>query len=98
MTKSIGRRAAVTTVAALAGTAGTESLAAMLARRARAAVAYGITPQSAVAYRDSPNGSNDCSTCLHFIAGPSATADGHCTVIAGAISPHGWCAVWTAKS
>ena len=66
--------------------------------RARAAVTYGITPQSAVAYRDSPNGSSDCANCSHFIPGPSASADGHCTVVAGTISPHGWCAVWTAKS
>lgn len=97
MTKATGRRAAITTIAVLAGAAGAESLGARLARRARAAVAYGITPKSAVAYRDSPSGGNDCSNCMHFIPGPSAAANGHCAVVAGSISPHGWCAVWTAK-
>jgi hypothetical protein len=89
MMKAIGRRTAIATTAVLAGAG---------AMRARAAVTYGITPQSAVAYRDSPNGSSDCTNCMHFIPGPSATADGHCTVVAGSISPQGWCAVWTAKS
>lgn len=98
MMKAIGRRTAIAATAALAGNAGVACLGAMLGRSARAAVTYGTTPQSAVAYRDSPNGSNDCASYMHFIPGPSAVADGHCTVVAGSISPHGWCAVWAAKS
>ena len=95
--KAIGRRSALAASGVLATIASAAGLA-MVTRYARAAVTQGVTPQSAVAYRDTPNGSNECSNCTHFIPGPSAAADGHCSVVAGTISPHGWCAVWTAKS
>lgn len=61
------------------------------------AQAYGQTPKNAVRYQDSPRDGHDCATCLQFIPGPTAGSDGHCKVVAGTISPHGWCIVWAAK-
>ena len=98
MGSTMGRRSAITAAAVLAGGAAAQGLEMVLARPARAAVAYGQTPKSAVGYRDSPDGSRECGNCMHFIPGPAVTANGHCAVVAGSISPHGWCQVWTAKS
>lgn len=44
-----------------------------------------------VQYQDSPKGGHQCSSCSNFIA-PNA-----CKVVAGTISPHGWCSIWTPK-
>lgn len=98
MTQAISRRDIVVSAAMVAGVASVSYVGLSLTRSACAAEAYGTTPKNAVGYRDTPEGSHNCSNCSHFIAGPSATADGHCTVVAGTISPHGWCGVWTAKT
>lgn len=50
-----------------------------------------------VQYRDRPNGGKDCDDCIQFIAGPSAKATGSCKVVAGSISPHGYCLAFTPK-
>ena len=44
--------------------------------------------QSAVGYRNSPNGDKNCANCSLFIA-PSS-----CKSVDGAISPNGWCRIW----
>ena len=44
-----------------------------------------------VQYQDSPKGGHQCSGCSNF------TAPNACKVVAGTISPHGWCAIWTPK-
>jgi hypothetical protein len=49
-------------------------------------------PQSAVMYQDQPKDGHKCSDCQHFQP-PNA-----CAVVAGTISPDGWCGVWTAKT
>lgn len=43
---------------------------------------------SAVAYQDSPKGSQKCSNCKLFEP-PSA-----CRSVSGVISPNGWCKIW----
>lgn len=48
-------------------------------------------------YQDKPKGKQDCSNCLQFIPGKSAKADGGCKVVAGSISPNGWCIAYAAK-
>jgi hypothetical protein len=44
-----------------------------------------------VQYQASPKGGHQCSGCSNFLA-PSS-----CKVVAGTISPHGWCSIWTPK-
>ncbi len=56
------------------------------------------SPQSAVMYQDKPKGSAKCSGCKFFQPGKDAKAKGMCSVVAGDISPTGWCVVYSAKS
>ncbi len=65
---------------------------------AGAASADAKSPQSAVQYQDKPKGSAKCSGCKFFKPGKDATAKGSCSVVAGDISPDGWCVVYSAKS
>ena len=48
-------------------------------------------------YQDHPKGNQQCSNCLQFIPGKSATAMGECKVVAGPISPKGWCIAYVKK-
>ena len=73
--------------------------AGLIGHRAQAqAPAYGTTPPQAVGYRDQPNAGHDCSGCRFFIPAADAAQPGHCHIVAGSISPHGWCSVWTPKA
>lgn len=49
-------------------------------------------------YQSTPNGGKKCSQCSLFIAASTATANGTCKVVDGAISPNGWCTAWSKKS
>jgi hypothetical protein len=42
-------------------------------------------------YQTHPQGNQKCSGCKFFTKGKSATANGTCTIVDGAISPNGWC-------
>ena len=55
-------------------------------------------PKAAMQYQDTPKDGKDCSKCIQFIPGPSAKADGKCKIVDGAISPHGYCNAYSAKS
>ncbi len=55
------------------------------------------TPQSAVQYQTKPNGDKQCSKCNFFIPGETADANGTCKIVAGAISPSGYCIAYNAK-
>lgn len=48
--------------------------------------------QAAAKYRNSPNGSQECSNC-NFFEPPSS-----CKVVEGPISPQGWCMLWAKKT
>lgn len=48
-------------------------------------------------YQDKPKGKAMCSTCTLFVPGKSKTALGSCKVVAGTISPHGWCIAYSHK-
>ncbi len=54
--------------------------------------------KASMQYQDTPKGTAECSTCVQFIPGKTAKAKGTCKVVDGAISPHGWCLAYTAKS
>lgn len=56
-----------------------------------AAEATGIVAKSAVQYQDHPKGSSFCANCANFIPPRKPGAPGHCAIVAGDISPKGWC-------
>jgi hypothetical protein len=55
--------------------------------------AGGKMAQSAAQYQSQPKGDQDCAGCLHFVA-----QDNSCKVVAGQISPQGWCILWAGKA
>lgn len=73
------------------------ALAASLAATAEVADAAQST-QAAMKYQATPKGSQKCSGCRFFEPGKPATAKGKCQIVAGAISPSGWCIAYAAKS
>lgn len=54
-------------------------------------------PKSAMHYQDRPNAGQECSTCIQFNPGSSATANGSCKLVQGSISPHGYCLAYSRK-
>ena len=88
--KQLSRRAVLKGAALIAG------LAPLI--QVRSADAAGTVPKAAMKYQDKPNGKQDCSNCVQFIPGKTPAAMGECKVVAGSISPHGWCVAYTAKS
>lgn len=48
-------------------------------------------------YQSTPKGKQMCSDCTLFVAGKTATDDGTCKVITGAISPNGWCTAFAQR-
>ncbi len=90
--KKVSRRSLLKGAAMLAGVAAVPGL--VISKQALAAKA----PKSAMQYRDHPNGAKECSTCMQFIPGKTPTASGTCKVVAGSISPHGYCIAWAPKA
>ncbi|MDR3510426.1 MAG: high-potential iron-sulfur protein [Caulobacteraceae bacterium] len=84
------RRTVLMGAALLTGLAG-------LARSGPAA-AQGTTPQASAKYQPTPKGANKCSKCNFFVPGPNATALGQCKVVAGKVSPNGWCLLFAPKA
>jgi hypothetical protein len=64
---------------------------AMAATAARAQDADSKVEQSVVQYQTSPKDGAQCSGCVNFVA-PNA-----CKVVAGNISPSGWCVAYAPK-
>lgn len=64
---------------------------------AAGSVADAKSSKATVKYQNKPKGSAKCSGCKFFIPGKSATAQGHCQVVDGSISPNGWCVAYTKK-
>jgi hypothetical protein len=56
------------------------------------------TTQSAVQYQDKPKGSAKCSGCKFYQPAKDPKAKGQCKVVAGSISPNGWCVAYSAKT
>ncbi|MGA7802158.1 MAG: twin-arginine translocation signal domain-containing protein [Gammaproteobacteria bacterium] len=90
--KKLSRRSVLKGAAMLAGAAAGSTL--LVGNEALAAKA----PKAAMQYQDHPKGGNDCSKCMQFIPGGSPKADGTCKVVAGSISPRGYCLAFTPKS
>jgi hypothetical protein len=49
-------------------------------------------------YQSTPNNGKQCSQCTFYIPGSSSTANGTCKIVAGSISPKGWCTAFSPKS
>ncbi|CAG4911736.1 unnamed protein product [Acidocella sp. C78] len=63
----------------------------------QAAEAAGMA-KSAVKYQDMPKDGHQCDGCALYIPASTAGKDGRCKAVAGAISPKGWCELWSPKS
>ncbi|MBV8689223.1 MAG: high-potential iron-sulfur protein [Candidatus Eremiobacteraeota bacterium] len=53
--------------------------------------------KAALKYQNKPKGSQKCAGCRFFIKGKTAGANGACQIVAGSISPNGWCVSWAKK-
>jgi hypothetical protein len=71
--------------------AGLAAMAAPVAIVAAPAVAQDKLQGAMVMYQATPKDGQRCDGCLHWQP-PNA-----CAIVAGVISPQGWCAVWAAK-
>jgi hypothetical protein len=64
----------------------------------QSAYAAGTVPQASAHYQNKPNANGQhCGKCNYFLPGASATANGQCKLVAGVISPNGWCQLYAAK-
>jgi hypothetical protein len=61
------------------------------------AIADAKSSKAALKYQTHPNGGAKCATCKLFVPGKKSAAMGTCKVVAGAISPQGWCIAYTKK-
>jgi hypothetical protein len=86
-TKRNTRRTLLLSAAGLAGLA-------VLPRRSEA---QGTATKASMQYQDQPKGKQDCAGCIQFVPGKTPTAMGTCKVVAGDISPHGWCIAFAPK-
>jgi len=64
-----------------------------------AGAATNAAMRSALKYQDKPEGDKSCSSCVHFVPGPSAQGPGGCKIMPGdtEISPQGYCLAWVKK-
>ena len=60
-------------------------------------IAEAKSSKAQLKYQDHPHGNQKCAGCKLFIPGKSAKAMGQCKVVAGSISPNGWCVAYTKK-
>ena len=69
-----------------------------LALKAKAPAQAGTESKSMAKYQDKPHGSQECDGCMQFIPGQGSSGNGTCKIVAGSISPKGWCMNFTPKS
>jgi len=63
----------------------------------RAEPAAAKMSQAGAMYQPKPHGKQKCSACARFTPGPTPAVDGSCAIVAGKISPEGWCVMYTPK-
>lgn len=56
--------------------------------------------RAAMKYKDSPEGDKNCSNCIQWVPGKSATDLGGCKIFPGdtEVSPKGYCVAWAKKA
>ena len=57
----------------------------------------GTVPKATAKYQDHPSGANMCGKCNYFLPGANAKGPGQCKLVAGPISPTGWCTLFAPK-
>jgi anaerobic selenocysteine-containing dehydrogenase len=62
------------------------------------ALAQAKATKQAMQYQDQPKNGQECDQCMHWIPGPSPTAQGQCKVVEGPINPKGYCVAFVKKS
>jgi hypothetical protein len=67
------------------------ALGALAVVQSESANAQTKTPKSVAKYQDHPNKGQQCSTCNFFLPPKS------CQLVAGDISPNGWCSFYAKK-
>lgn len=88
----ISRRALLRHLAVATGAAASLPLLGWpMPTRADTALPSGTATKSALQYQDRPKGISACANCANFIPGKDPDADGRCIIVAGDISPRGWC-------
>ncbi|WP_323012444.1 MULTISPECIES: high-potential iron-sulfur protein [Pseudomonadota] len=93
----IPRRQALRKLALTAGTVAALPLAGLLGvSPSFAAQPPGKASKAAVKYQDHPDGTSFCANCANFTPGSISGAPGACLVVAGEISPMGWCLAYAA--
>jgi hypothetical protein len=65
---------------------------------ASSAQAAGTMPKTNAKYQEMPKGAQMCSKCNYFIPGATPKAAGQCKIVAGAISPNGYCVLFAPKA
>ena len=74
--------------------AGTASLPAVAQSASTASAQGGGTvPKAQAKYQEQPKGDQSCAKCQQFVAETST-----CKVVAGRVSPQGWCMFWAKKA
>lgn len=91
--KSMNRREWLKSTGKIAATVAVAPL--VFSSVAHAGTADSLQSKSSVSYQDHPSGKDMCSNCMHFVPGASPKVDGTCKVVAGKISPHGYCFAYT---
>ena len=71
--------------------------AAALIATAGTAEAAATGSKSSFKYVDKPSGSKKCSGCTLYIANKDPKKNGTCKVVAGSISPNGYCIAYVPK-
>jgi hypothetical protein len=64
---------------------------------ATASRAAGGVAKANAHYQDHPNGANRCGKCNYFLPGADFNGPGSCKVVAGSISPTGWCTLFAPR-
>jgi len=62
----------------------------------QSARADALVSKDSVSYQTTPSNGQQCSGCTHFVPG-AAGGPGTCKVVAGSISPTGYCLAFTAS-
>ena len=86
----LSRRIMLKKAAVIAGLAGAPWAA-------RPALAQAKAAKKAMQYQEQPKNGQKCDSCLQFVPGASAGANGTCKVVEGPISPNGWCVAYVKK-
>lgn len=83
----LSRRVALKGLAIVGGMAALPTLT--ISREALAA--DDKVPKAAMKYQDHPHEGEQCSGCMHYVPPKQGEKMGECTLVAGDISPRGWC-------